>query len=101
MASGVGDSICETCRKIGFHDLLQDPREDEVHKMGKPSPYTMRHSYNCKICRFMFHNVPVSLMEKTFELRSYSFRKMSRGARKSNLDNQGGVLLKIGIPATG
>jgi hypothetical protein len=107
MTSEDEDFICETCRKIDFQDLVQNPRQEEYQwQRGEPSPYTIRYSHGCKLCRLMFQNVFSCDMYKTFELRSYSFKKLSNWARnldaedrvkETTLDARDSIVLKIGL----
>lgn len=101
MASGDEDFICEACHKIDFQDLLQNPRQvlpPSPSKTSEPSLHTMRYSNGCKLCLVMFQGVPKDDMEKTFELRSYSFKTMSYRRVEENILNAGdSVLLKIGL----
>jgi Heterokaryon incompatibility protein (HET) len=104
MASGDEDFLCEACRKIDFqdllqkplHDVLQNPRQSEdSSETSELSLQTMRYSNGCKLCLLMFQGVPKHDMEKTFELRSYSFKKISYWARENNLNARDSVVLKI------
>lgn len=98
MASGDEDFICEAYHKIDFQDLLQNPRQvDSDFKMGDPSPYTMRYSHGCKLYLVMFQDVAKYDMEKTFELRSYSFKKMTFWAKEKNVNARDSVMLRIGL----
>lgn len=102
MVSGDEDFICETCRKIDFKDLLQNPRQAQhPWETSEPSPHRMRYSEDCKLCLLMFQDVSPRKIEKTFELRSYSFKKMSHWAEETNLDARDSVLLKIGLQKPG
>jgi hypothetical protein len=102
MVSKDGDFICETCHKIDFQDLLQNPRQAEHSwETSEPSPHTMRYSRSCKLCVLMFQDVPTRNIDKTFELRSYSFKKLLYWASETNLDACDSVLLKIGLQKPG
>jgi hypothetical protein len=57
----------------------------------------MRYSSDCKLCRLMFRDAPTRYMDNNFELRSYSFKKMSYWARKDDLSDNDSVVLKIGL----
>jgi hypothetical protein len=99
-----GDSICETCRNINFHDLIRNPRQAENSwDPIVPSPHTMRYVIECKLCHLMFRDVPSSYMEKELELRSYSFKRISSWARdtsSNSLDANDSVSLKVGLQHT-
>jgi hypothetical protein len=49
----------------------------------------------------MFQDVPARHMEKTFELRSYSFKKMSCWTKEINPNFRDSILLKIGFQKSG
>jgi hypothetical protein len=94
------DILCGTCRKLDFKDLLQNPRlANYSWETTEPSPHTMRHSEECKLCLLMFQGVPAQDMDKTFELRSFSFKKMSYNywAKETHPNGGDSVLLKSGL----
>jgi hypothetical protein len=97
MPSVDAESICETCRKIDFEDLLNNHRQVEYPaETTEILPHTMQYSNGCKLCLLMFQDVPARYnTEKTFELRSFSLKQMSFWAQNPNLDAGDSVVLKV------
>ena len=74
-----GDSICESCRKIDFHDLIRNPHQGSYEtdttwlvEKSDPHPHTMRYSGNCRLCRLMFQDTFSDQLDDTHDLRSYT-----------------------------
>jgi hypothetical protein len=101
MASGDGDFICETCHKIDFQDLLQNPLQVYMWQYGEPSRHTMRYSKGCKLCLLMFQGVSTHAMEMTFELRSFLCKRNSTWTVEDNLDAGDSVFVEIGLQQPG
>ncbi|KAF2850240.1 HET-domain-containing protein [Plenodomus tracheiphilus IPT5] len=99
-ASGNGDFLCETCRKINFQDLLQNPQSPhKSYRQAGPWPHIMRSSKDCKLCLMMFRNVLPRDMDKMFELRSRSDISTLYVAVDDNLNGRGQISLDI-VPDT-
>lgn len=95
-----GHFLCEMCRKIDFHDLLQNPRQVNLYSdASETSPHTMQYANDCELCSLMFQNTPSDDMKKTLELRSFSYKKTSHRFLQVDPNAQDIISLKVAVPS--
>jgi hypothetical protein len=95
LAITTGESICDTCHKINFKNLMKVLSKECLQRGAS---YKLRYSPNCAICELLFHPSGTQQQEQELELCSLSFCHESVWATSKIPEACDSILLRQALP---